>query len=1089
MHHTKLLWIAALAACASDATTDTAEQRATGRPVDDHTVTLITGDRVTLRGGAPIVTPGPGRTGIRFSVLRGGDQVRVIPRDVEPLLSAGRLDPALFDVTGLLAAGYGDRQRADLPLIVTGAPPAAFAPMLAAGEARALPALHMLALRQPKGGAAALASLQGFAAGDTKLWLDRIRKPSLDRSVPQIGGDVAHARGLTGTGVTVAVLDTGVDTSHPDLADRVALSADFTDDGQGTGDVLGHGTHVASIIAGTGAASGGQFAGVAPGARLISGRVCSGFGCSDSAILAGMAWAAVDQHARIINLSLGGPDTPELDPLEQAVNTLSAETGALFVIAAGNAGQPRTIESPGSADAALSVGAVDRDESLAFFSSEGPRVGDSAVKPEVTAPGDEIVAAMASGVEPIGTPVGTRYQALSGTSMATPHVAGAAALLVQQHPDWTGAQLKAQLIATANPNPTLDVFAEGAGRIDLDRATRQDVAAEPAVLSLGLAAFPHDDDPAIVRTLRYHNGGAAPITLALTASLDGPAGPAPIALSTTTVSVPAGGTSAPVTVTVHTDGPLADGLYSGAVVARAGDIRIETPVGVEREAEQFDLTLDVIADGAPGPAFVILFSASDQRTRVGSVEGRTTLRLPRGLYAVVADLRDQASSTIVLPRLALDHSQTVTFDGAIARPTHVDVGDPRVALATSSYGFVDHVTGFADFSIGIGAPVAFGQLGGDLPPDGFVGWMFDSQADGGIFEPARTIYNLAHQERGRIPIGFTARVTPDQLATVEAHHVGRPDALYSKGALPFVDDPVRGLIGGGFFASSNYGGGSFDRTEHFFGDGVVWMQVFSDQRILPDFPFPLGVAELTSHARYRAGQRLRETWNAPPSGPAFAKSGVVVAEGLRLASTATRTGDDLVLTPTMAGDASVPAHGPSDHFDHQRIALYRDGALVEERRDAPSGDPFTVPAGAATYRYEEDTVRSPDVFPLASHVSAAWTFRSAHTATTRPLPLLAMRFFPALDEAGATSARLMVLPIRFERAPDAGTALVLQAELEVSFDGGARFTRVPVAALGDRGLAVFVHPRGAKTVTLRGEATDLSGNRTEVTIRDAYSVK
>src|SRR5262249_11006020 len=147
----------------------------------------------------------------------------------------------------------------------------------------------------------------------------------------------AWARGLTGQGVVVAVLDSGIDASHPDLAGKVVDAETFIDDGLGTSDVFGHATHVASIIAGTGAASGGQFRGVAPDAQLLSGRVWdSGGFCPESAILAGVAWAAIDQHAPIINLSLGGLDSPGQDPLEDAINQLSAQYGTLFVVAAGN---------------------------------------------------------------------------------------------------------------------------------------------------------------------------------------------------------------------------------------------------------------------------------------------------------------------------------------------------------------------------------------------------------------------------------------------------------------------------------------------------------------------------------------------------------------------------------------------------------------------------------------------------------------------------------------------------------------------------------------------------------------------------------
>ena len=152
----------------------------------------------------------------------------------------------------------------------------------------------------------------------------------------------------------------------------------------------------------------------------------------DSSIIAGMEWAA-HSGAKVVSMSLGGDPTDGTDPMSQAVNDLTAETGALFVVAAGNAGAARTVGSPGAAASALTVGAVDRDDNLAEFSSRGPRLGDNGLKPEITAPGVGIVAARAAGTT-MGTPVDDAYTTASGTSMATPHVAGAAAILAQEHP-------------------------------------------------------------------------------------------------------------------------------------------------------------------------------------------------------------------------------------------------------------------------------------------------------------------------------------------------------------------------------------------------------------------------------------------------------------------------------------------------------------------------------------------------------------------------------------------------------------------------------------------------------------------------------
>src|SRR5204862_3108640 len=141
-------------------------------------------------------------------------------------------------------------------------------------------------------------------------------------------------------------------------------------------------------------------------------------------------WVVAEEGARVVNVSLSGGDTLGYDPLEEAVSTLTAQYGALFVIAAGNSGSLNaSIESPGSVAAALTVGAVDHDDQVAFFSSRGLTL-DGAIKPDLTAPGVDIVAARAAGTE-LGTLVGDDYVMASGTSMATPHVTGAAALPVQ----------------------------------------------------------------------------------------------------------------------------------------------------------------------------------------------------------------------------------------------------------------------------------------------------------------------------------------------------------------------------------------------------------------------------------------------------------------------------------------------------------------------------------------------------------------------------------------------------------------------------------------------------------------------------------
>ncbi|WP_117208858.1 S8 family peptidase [Allorhizocola rhizosphaerae] len=428
---------------------------------------LVTGDRVMARGNSFSIEPGKGRDRVTFTTKRVRGHLHVIPSDALIPLAEGRLDPRLFDVTA--QAGR------DLSLIVR---PAGGRQLRGAKLTRSLPHLGLVSV-QPHDRQALWADV---LTSKTKVWLDGVLRPVLDTSVPQIGAPAAWQAGLTGAGVTMAVLDTSIDDTHPHLAGRVAGRMNFTEGTEDDRDTNGHGTHVASIMAGA--------KGVAPGANLLDAKVCVEWGCPESWVLAAMHWAVAQQRAKVVNLSLSGWDTPGIDPLEEAVDTLSAQFGTLVVIAAGNEGPfPSSVGTPGSADAALTVGAIDDAGEPASFSSRGPRLGDDGLKPDITAPGVDITAARSK-----DSPGASSHVALSGTSMATPHVAGAAALLAQRHPQWTGGQLKATLMASARPHATASVFTQGAGRVDVAAALTQRVYADPASIGFGMQLWPHGDD-------------------------------------------------------------------------------------------------------------------------------------------------------------------------------------------------------------------------------------------------------------------------------------------------------------------------------------------------------------------------------------------------------------------------------------------------------------------------------------------------------------------------------------------------------------------------------------------------------------------
>ncbi|MFD0786457.1 S8 family serine peptidase, partial [Micromonospora azadirachtae] len=384
-----------------------------------HTVTLLTGDVVTIRSsgsGCPQASVEPAKPNAVFHQSCGPDgHLHVIPASVASKVGA-ILDPDLFDVTTLIAEGFDDESTKTLPLIVQPAVQAARVAALA--DVQQLPLIEAVAGHVPKKSeATAKLATNSLLAGAKKVWLDRkvqaaglaasaapisgAPKPGkpggsdLDWNLDQISAPDAWKSGYTGKGVRVAVLDTGADYTHPDLAGRVVDKADFTVEGGDAVDHNGHGTHTASTIAGTGAAAHGDRRGVAPDAELVIGKVLddNGFG-DDSQIIKAVAWAA--ERADVINMSLGGeaPDDGN-DPLALAVDAASRKTGALFVVSSGNNGGP--ISAPGSATTALTVGAVDRNGELAAFSSRGPLVNTSVAKPELVAPGVGIVAARAAG--------------------------------------------------------------------------------------------------------------------------------------------------------------------------------------------------------------------------------------------------------------------------------------------------------------------------------------------------------------------------------------------------------------------------------------------------------------------------------------------------------------------------------------------------------------------------------------------------------------------------------------------------------------------------------------------------------------------
>ncbi|MFB7515253.1 S8 family serine peptidase [Streptomyces sp. NPDC056144] len=680
-----LVMLSAGQTAAAPGTTTAVPAAFTGPGAAGTTVTLVTGDRVTLTelgDGQRTVTVdrAKGATGaIRSQVTDG--RVTVIPDEARPYLASGALDPRLFDVTGLVEQGI----TGDLPLIVT-YPAAARSRAAAAPRGtetvRALPSVGGAAVTATDPAAfwsaftAPKARTAALAATPAKVWLDGRVEADMAASNAQIGTPKAWEAGLTGKGVKVAVLDTGADLTHPDLVGRIAETRSFIE-GQEVADRDGHGTHVTSTVGGSGAASDGKEKGVAPGATLAVGKVLSDEGSgTESQIIAGMEWAAKDVDAKIVSMSLGSREPSDgTDPMAQAVNTLSAETGALFVIAAGNSGAPGSIGSPGAADSALTVGAVDSADEAAYFTSQGPRAGDQALKPDLSAPGVGILAARSQLVAGSGS-----YTSMSGTSMATPHIAGVAALLAEKHPDWTGARLKDALMSSAK---TLDAsaYALGAGRVDVPAALDATVTATGSA-DLGFASWPYEENAPVTRTVTYTNASDAPVELTL--AVEGmPAGVATLADSALTV--PAHGTASTTVTGDATKAPV--GQSSGRITATAADgtAVARTALGLVKEEERYTLTVHVKdRDGAPTSAFLgmkkLEKGAEPFPGTVGD-SGTVTLRLKPGTYTVdtFLDVRGSHGADslglgfLAAPEVVLDRDREITFDGRRLREIRAEV--------------------------------------------------------------------------------------------------------------------------------------------------------------------------------------------------------------------------------------------------------------------------------------------------------------------------------------------------------------------------------------------------------------------------------
>jgi subtilisin family serine protease len=1123
-----------------------------GLDADTYVVTLITGDQVTLEaggaGGYAVDVKAAARPDgsiplIEVSSTKENDDseggLYAMPSDVLPYIAAGQLDRELFNVEYLVKNGYDDASSDALSVIIQYADRA----VAAATTTDSLPATTVTsdlesidaagvgvdkdsatdfwATIANQSGASPSRATPGLPQGIQRIWLDRVIRVELDESVPQIGAPGAWAAGYDGTGVDMAILDTGVDPTHPDLASKIIASRSFIADEPVT-DGHGHGTHVASIAAGTGAASDGQFSGVAPGTELIIGKVLGDNGMGTAAsLIDGMEWATIEQGADVVNVSLGSGPTDGTDPASQAVNELTDATGALFVIAAGNSGPASfNVSAPGAADAALTVGAIDSSDLLASFSSRGPRVGDHAIKPEITAPGVSTTAARAAGTSR-GVPFNDFYTSLSGTSMATPHIAGAAAILAQEHPDWVAEQIKAALTATASDGG-YTVYEQGAGRVDVARAFRQDVQVAPATADFALLPSPPEGPPQ-TRVFTYTNPTTDVVSLDLSPTLrddDGdPVADDVLTADPATLDVPAGGT-ATTTITIDAAG-LESGIYSGSIVAGRDDLRLTTPVGfaVGEQAHPLHVTVtprDQVADfrldgillfGVDGPW-------AGQRISCG------TSTCPQPLEFLVADgtytIRAQVSwsdangerqlASLLNPEFTVSADSEIVLDANAAERIVVGTEQPSETVAAGAFSLFRSTTdgAFRHINLLIASSdanwwvtptpqVTKGEFAVATP------WLLEPPTPAG--ETPAYLYQVKVVDSGQVAESQRHTYRDRDLARVDNHyHADQPGGSYTQRWFTWapwefivagVNHPVVGQT-----------------TLREYAAPATPEYIHERSLLLTGTATPI---DETIDMYRRPGHHDVE-WNERPNAPGavvlpddIGDQGLI-APSLWWVCAGCRQGDNFYpfMQQTAPGERNTQGQFGTP-FTPGEMHLYRSGVEVPEAppylgafttydlAPEPADYRLTLDNGGTSTAWEFTSSRPENDATPSGHRCVETQFDQS-TTPCRAEPLLFLRYHAGVEidnRVPAPGSHQIELSV-YQQGSTA-TPTIRGIRFWVSTDDGAIWREATLKALGKgRYSAQVVYPQLGQTtgqVSLRTEAWDAAGSRVEQTVIGAFALR